>query len=1842
MMDEELNKKVLSRMKTNLKISWTKRTNKLNELIKNEANEFAVQSQLDLIDEKLTEANEIHEEFAAVEEDHDKTWLNELNEKALKCQKMVEVYCTERRHKLKEMEVSKMVEPQLPAVENPNTDMKELKISGKKSDAFVANEEINTEMKQLEIKPNGSNTQILKTEDDPSSLHKASHEDVIEGKTSLIYDLIFKEASLTYVDCIHEVLLNTLKKISQSDIARDNTDWFLSLIHKVDSCSLAVSNYKKTVNSKQTDTKAKTTNSIKVKDQIERVKLPEFSGKFEDYFTWKTAFQACIESSSLEAEVKLLHLRQSLKGDALAAIHGLGHSEIAYKKSLEILERKFGGSRRRTALYLEKVDQFTPMKTENAVELERLSDLLNILIVSFEDENRTAELKDGFLYLQLKKKLTQNLLTQYQRWIREKDNPEDIYSLSEFINQESDFRTTASEAIKGLTDTKQRSYQITSTCSLCEEKNHSLDFCEVFKSMSCQERWEIVKQQKRCFRCLRTKHIAKNCKQSKKCNIESCERDHHSLLHNTSKISLSTNQSKFKSKQISLRTLPVLVHFNGKSLKVNAMLDDGSDQTFMRESTAQMLKLIRKNGREISVEVFDGNDIPTFTSDVEFEISNLKDDQRYKVSAMTSKNVVGDYEAVNWNIQKENLKHLAKIPFNPPVNQSNIDILIGTDYPFLHKAVKEVAGSNLCEPLARLTPLGWTCIGKACSKSKVRQMSVHVNKVSMFVPDQKEIEDINTNVKKFWEIEDIQSQEKMMSKDDRVIYEETVESLIKTEDKTRFQVDIPWNQRVKHLTNNYNQALSRLKNTESQLKKKPEIEEVYEKSLKKFLDKGYISRVAKEKVIDTKWFLPHFPVIKPERETTKVRIIFDAAAKCLGTSLNDAINQGPDLQQDLFKILLRFRSNLIALTCDISEMFHQVQIPKKDRKYFRFLWKNNPTSDSPDVYEWNRIIMGGKASPFLAHLVSRKNAESFQEKYPRAVETILSSTYTDDSLDSVETSFEAIKLYEELKCIWKNAGMDAKKWLSNNAEVMKHIPQEDRTMLIDLSENSNLPTTKTLGILWDANTDEFLFKVSAPESVTDSKRKFLKMISTVFDPLGFLSAFTVRAKIIMQSLWIKQLDWDETVDEQTMKEIDTWMQELDYINDIRIPRCLSASERSSIVRELHIFMDASEDAYAAVAYLRVLDTRSENVANVFFVCSKSRVAPIESLSIPRLELLAADLGASMKEKVAPTLKIQDQDIYFWTDSKDVLGWLRNRSRIFKPFVAHRVGNIQRLTLEGKWFFVPSQLNPADLASRGAGVLELKKWFQGPKFLHQERSEWPEQDITNVELKETRAKKIFNINLSCKSTELLHPDDFSSWKRIYRVMAWVLRFVANCSSNKYLKGPLSVDEIEDAKLYLIKRAQTDNFSEEIKQLKNNKPIPKNSYIQILIPRLDEEGVLRASSRLEQANFLHYNTKYPIILPNHHRITELLIKEYHEKGHHQRGTNATLADISTKYWIISGREEIRRWEKKCNTCKKLKAKAASQIMAPLPKKRLQKSLRAFENCAVDYAGPFFTTAGRGKVRYKRYLCLFTCLVTRAVHLEMVYSLDTGSFLNAFWRFCNRRGFPKEVVSDNGSNFVRGEKELQKLVKLIDIEAVINKTSGQGVKWSFNPPYSPHHGGIFESMIKSAKRAMYSQMENTTINDEELITIITGAEALINSRPLSYQSASSKDLIPLTPNHFLFGQLGGQFAPEAQVNKVPLNTRWRRVQNIIGNIWSRWMKELIPIIGKRNKWTAEHKNLEENQVVIVLWPDLPRSKWPLGRIVEAVSSKDGNIRTVKVAVNGKVYTRGLNTIYPLNIEA
>jgi hypothetical protein len=544
--------------------------------------------------------------------------------------------------------------------------------------------------------------------------------------------------------------------------------------------------------------------------------------------------------------------------------------------------------------------------------------------------------------------------------------------------------------------------------------------------------------------------------------------------------------------------------------------------------------------------------------------------------------------------------------------------------------------------------------------------------------------------------------------------------------------------------------------------------------------------------------------------------------------------------------------------------------------------------------------------------------------------------------------------------------MSARKWLSNDPETLKCIPIQDRAGEIDLAKVSGLPTTKTLGVVWDAEEDVFRFSVAQIENGTFTKRGFLKLISSIFDPLGFLAAFIIRAKIIMQTLWIQKLDWDETISHETSDAIVEWVSELKMLIQVNVPRCLS-TVKDTYHSELHVFVDASENAMAAVTYVC-----RHNVDDIVthFLCAKTKVAPLEAMSTPRLELLAAELGINTSEKIANVLSFNKKDIYYWTDSQDVLGWIQNRSRIFKPFVSHRIGKIQHCSSVEKWMYVPSKLNPADLASRGIKAFELvekEEWYKGPKFLRDDRKNWPVQpNLRGNKLKETKGHVMMNVLATKNSNWRLSAERFSSWKKLYRVTAWTLRFITNCSQPDRIIGPLTQEEIEEAKMIHIKIAQLDAFEEEIIQLSKGKECSERSKISVLCPKIDETGTLRANTRMESAEFLNFNTKFPIILPRGHRITQLVVKEFHEAGNHVRGTNGTLSDISTQFWIVSGREEIREWEAKCNKCKTRRAKMAKQIMAPLPVSRLGISMKAFDKSAVDYAGPFSTKAERGKAR------------------------------------------------------------------------------------------------------------------------------------------------------------------------------------------------------------------------------------------------------------------------------------
>ena len=474
----------------------------------------------------------------------------------------------------------------------------------------------------------------------------------------------------------------------------------------------------------------------------------------------------------------------------------------------------------------------------------------------------------------------------------------------------------------------------------------------------------------------------------------------------------------------------------------------------------------------------------------------------------------------------------------------------------------------------------------------------------------------------------------------------------------------------------------------------------------------------------------------------------------------------------------------------------------------------------------------------------------------------------------------------------------------------------------------------------------------------------------------------------------------------------------------------------------------------------------------------------------------------------------------------------------------------------------------------------------------------------------------------------------------RVRSWVQRFIRNCRrpANQREFGELTPAELSSAETDMIRGAQNEAFGDEIAALSRSQPLPRKSTMLPCTPILINK-ILRSNTRLRHADDLPADVKFPIILPKKHYVTRLIVQYYHESEAHRMGVNYTINHLREKYLVIHVREEVKRVNRECRECaRRFKVQPVQQQMAPLPQIRLQMTTKPFANCAVDFGGPYLTIQGRGRSRAKRYLCLFLCLQTHCCHLEMATSLEIDAFLNALVRMTARRGWPTKMPSDNGSNFVGAEKEIRELVGELDHDQVQRMTSNQGVNSYWNPPSAPHFGGVFEAMIKSSKRAIYAILKDADITDEELQTTFIGVESLMNSRPLTALSDDPNDEPVLTPNHFLIGQMGGDFVPES-VDNTALNPRrrWRREQELTRHVWGRWMKEYLPHIGSRQKWFFPTENLKVGDVVMVFDPSTVRKEWKVGRIECTYPGRDQLVRVVDVRVGDKLLKRSVTRISP-----
>nr|CAH7767395.1 unnamed protein product [Callosobruchus chinensis] len=861
---------------------------------------------------------------------------------------------------------------------------------------------------------------------------------------------------------------------------------------------------------------------------------------------------------------------------------------------------------------------------------------------------------------------------------------------------------------------------------------------------------------------------------------------------------------------------------------------------------------------------------------------------------------------------------------------------------------------------------------------------------------------------------------------------------------------------------------------------------------------------------------------------------------------------------------------------------------------------------------------------------------------PEASEIIMNCFYVDDMLMGANNLKDAVQLGKRVFDILKSAGFTLRKWSSNNDEILHEM--DVTTSNNDSILINDMECFKALGLTWNKRNDTFNFEVSIcgnDQKVT--KRLILSIISQLFDPMGLISPCVIIGKVLIQKLWLEKIDWDSPVSEELKIEWLKLRNNLAELNKLKIDRQVVCDEAVKI--ELHGFSDASAEAYGAAVYVRSVDINGK--IHVCLLCAKSRIAPLKTISIPRLELCGAVILAKLVDKVINSCKIDFDKVYCWTDSTVVLGWLKTIPNLLKTFVANRVSEIQTLESQNccQWRHVPTKSNPADILSRGMYPNELgmnRLWWKGPMFLLNEESDWPEIKQKSCNLPEVKEK---SNTLFAFSTGSFPFDNFSSLMRLKRVVAYMLRFAKNAANNEnQSKGLLTLDEIENGFLCLIRCAQRECFSQEIFDLLSKNKISKKSKLLMLNPFLDENNVLRVGGRLKNSMY-SYDKKHPIILSSKHHLSKLIFEREHLKFYHI-GPQALLASTREKFWVIGGKSLAKYVIKKCITCFRHNAKILNPIMGNLPKARFDGQY-PFEITGIDYGGPLLIKdkKGRGAKLTKCYICLFVCFCTKAVHIEVVTDLSTESFILTLRRFIARRGKPRQIWSDNGRNFVGANSELKALGNFLvkGKDALSDSFRNEEIYWQFIPAHSPHFGGLWEAGIKSVKFHLKRVMGEHHFTFEELYTVLVQIEAILNSRPMSPLSTNPNDLLPLTPAHFLLGRNVNQLPdPDLTHIKPSKLSHFQKIQSIKQQFWKRWNLEYVSELQLRKKWTVhDDRKLEPGILVLIKQDGLPPMKWKLGRVISVSSDGEGVSRVARLKTDTGETQRAFSKLCPLPID-
>ena len=1521
--------------------------------------------------------------------------------------------------------------------------------------------------------------------------------------------------------------------------------------------------------------------------KLPKITIAEFNGSHLDWPRFWGQFTETIEKRHIAPIQKFAYLCGYLSPKVKQTVEALPFTAEGYNRAKAILEDKYGKDSEVVKAYIKEILDLPHIPTGNVRKIHEFSDKLTYAVQALETMGR-LDCVNGNAAMTLDKlpAIRGNLAITDPNW--EKWN---LAKLSEAVRlwtrrnplpeereESSPWKKEKPRKLMQAKETRQKG------CVYCEEQHRASDCPNV---ASVNERKRILSEKRLCFNCTSALHRAAACPSKGSC--QSCKKRHHtSICEGNSGNPLLTASSKEGVMPI------VLLRVNG--ITCRALIDTGAGSSYASGKLIDVLKIkpfetatrnidMLMSTKQMRVQKFKAK-LGAIDSEYELDVELTKVDRPELLLVDNPR-----YEEL-----RSRYPYLRPVEINETQNkpQLPVHLVLGAgEYARIKVAEKPLVGRE-GEPVAEKTKLGWF----------IMSPGIEVDTLLFAKSSQ-------TDYEKLCRL-DVLGLEDNAEHSQQSVYSEFKEQLTRSSDGW-YETGLPWRGRHNPLPNNEQGSLKRLSNLTKRLQRQ-QLTDAYEKVIYEQLAEGIIEPAPKTANGRT-FYIPHKPVIRETAETTKLRVVYDASAKAneKAPSLNDCLNPGLALQNKLWSVLVHQRSYPVAVCGDIQKAFLQIRIKEEERDALRFHWRRDDNSPL-ETYRFTRALFGLTSSPFLLGGVIDQHLETWAEQMPGTIDQLRRSLYVDDLLTGGTNDEEAEQRKREAVHIFSDAGFTLHKWNSNSPQLEVPTNSDAREDLTFAKEQlgARSSETKLLGLSWDKVGDTL--SVSFPKDQAPlTKRGILSKLAKVYDPLGLAAPWTLTGKCIYRDTCNEKTGWDTALSPKQSQRWAKWEQSLPV--ELTIPRALAQYREPVLDAELHAFGDASTQGVGAAVFAVV---RQATGVTQRLVAGRSRLAK-QDLTVPRLELVAAHMATNLLMNVREALShFPITGVHAWLDSTGALHWITGGGQ-YKQFVTNRVNKITQYP-DIQWRHVPTNQNPADIASRGGQPTEL--WTSGPEWLA-DHEKWPPNPVTEPSAQSQAEAKLVREVLAAAvqpaqvTTERAVLIEKYSLKKALRIMCWVRRFIHNTRSPMQRRlGLIQYEAMEEEEKEFVREAQAAD--------------PPTSREADLNLTRNSDGLLECRGRIVG--------HYPIYIPRSSPLAERVAGRAHSLTLHG-GVSLTMAKVRTQYWIPRLRSLVKQVRGKCMGCRRFQAKPyAPTTHGLLPSDRTTPG-EPYSVVGVDFAGPIRHKTSDNQ-EAKAYLAIFACSLTRGVHLELLHSLETGEFLLSLKRFMVRRGRPSVIYSDNGLTFKAAATWLEDLRKEERFQDTLNH---HAIKWKFNLSRAPWWGGQFERLIGVFKSAFRKTVGRGLLTFKHLEEVVLDIELTMNERPLTYVE-DDPQLTILTPNSFLHTK------PQMSIETPPylasssaLKKQLKLLRETKDALWQRWTKEYLTSLRERHKAQADpnHSYPGVGDIVIVSNDDKNRNTWKLAKVTQLFTGRDNRVRGVRLQTARGELERPIQAIYPLELH-